>query len=476
MTFRSCLKVRLLFAPLRQGLENHHSSASCYPHLSVVLDTVDMSQYESSFRGLTGPSKAGLALAVMLSAAMVAASPELSVSSFSLDPPATWLGSLQQDSIPLLTEKLDMMASTLSPQVQATQAAVMDNVAKGLDMLEAQSYEWQNSFQQLQAQTQTLISEMGNSISTQSSSWWSNGLSNLATFSKSFTGEAQQIPSQVASRMEEYRQLVVPSIEQGLKDMEATVSDLRASVEQTSLDDKIALVREQTETYLAYQNREMVRLGIEPAMQAVSRFWDSFESEAIREFFVVKEASEDMVSQLTTATHSMVQDVQDFKDSRLPEMSQKAVHLLTEKQDYLHTEVSRFQGETLPALAKTVDSWQGEARGIISDYQMQLERAGTVLVEKVTSTCLAVADDLRSMMEQFFSQARSNLIRWRDLTASGVAQQKLTYIQIYDSMNSKANAAVNTVTQKEAIVRDVVLTKTTALREAVRALIDDARF
>jgi hypothetical protein len=434
-----------------------------------------MSHFESSFRGLTGPTKAGLALAVMLSAAMVASSPELSVSSWTtLDLPTAWLGQVQQDPIPLITEKLHTMAAALSPQVETTKAVFMENIAKGYDL-------FQTKFTVDALQAKTMLFQLGNNIATKGASLLDLGLSKLASFPEAFTDTAQQIQTDVSSSVDEFRVLVVPSMEQGLEDIKVMMNELRKVANGPTMRDGslvkewLEVARQNADSYLTYQNAEIRRLGIEPTVQASLQFWDSFETETLREYAVVKQTAEELASQLTSVAYAQANNMEEFKNIRIPEMSQTVAELWAGKTEYVQAELLTFQTETVPEMAKTVDSLSREAQTMLSASRLLVENSLNDFVDIVSTKYAAGANELRSFIEQFISQVRSNLNVWKDSTLSGITQQKFTYIQIFDNLNAKATAGMDVAIQKQSIVKDVISTETVFMKEAIRAYSDSLR-
>ena len=435
-----------------------------------------MSHFESSFQGLTGPTKAGMALAVLLSAAMVASSPELGGSSLTtLELPTAWLGQLQQDSIPLMmTEKLHTMAAALSPHVETTKAVLMESIAKGYDLLQVKSTQLTSDA----LQAKTTLSQLGNDIAMKGASLLNIGLSKLTSFPGAFTNKAQQIQADLSSSLDEIRTVVVPTMEQGLEEINAMMKELRKVSDGPILRDGsivkewLEVARQNTESYLTYQNAEIRRLGTEPALRASVQFWDSFETETIREYSVVKQTAEDLVSQLTSVASAKAHTIEELKNVRVPEISQNALDLWAEKTEYVQAECLTFQSQTVPALAETMDSCSRELQAMLSASRVQVEYSVNDLVDTLTAKYATGIHELRCFMEQFISQVQSNLSVWRDSTLAGMEQQKLTYIQIYHNLNDKATAGVDAAMQKQSIAKDVILTETAFMKEAIRAYSD----
>jgi hypothetical protein len=240
------------------------------------------------------------------------------------------------------------------------------------------------------------------------------------------------------------------------------------------LKSKLEVVRQQAEAFLQYQNAEIRHLGIEPALKASADLWDSIESETIREYSIVKQTALDLASQITSVIYGKVHDMEEFKNTRVPEISQKAFDLFLEEKEFMQAEALSFQTETLSGMGTKIDSLSSTADSIISNSRLQLENGAKDFAEMINAKYAALANDLRSWLDQFTSQVRSNLNEWKVSTDAGIMQQKLTYMQIYDTVNVKATTAIEAATEHQSAVNDVVMTTTATVKESVETFCDTA--
>jgi hypothetical protein len=414
-----------------------------------------MSHYESTFQGLTGPSKAGLALALILSAAMVAASPELRFSPpMPFDIPTAWLGQFQHDSLPQPNDILHMVTSTLSLRVGAMQDVITENAAKWHELLEARSFESQKILDLIDEKLtsdalrlQNFLTHFGTDMESIGTNMLKNGLSKLASVGKSMSTHSQQIQSEFSTHLEEFQARVMPPMEQGLEDIKAIQADFRKASDGTVLLDgsllnsKLVVVRLQT--FLEYQNDEIRRFGIEPALKANTDFWNSFDTEVIREHSVLKQTAEDVASHLESVTDATVRELVELKNIRVPELSRKALDLIGEENERMQEEAMRFQYQTLPSMVAKVDSLSNNANTVLSDSRLRLECAAN----EFSSTIAALKTELRSLIGHFTSQTRSHLEEWNISTNAGILEQKAVFSRLYHGVTARAANAFSAAAQ-----------------------------
>lgn len=449
----------------------HHPVIQAQPEQpSAEIDSVDMSHYESSFRGLTAPSQAGLVLSVLISLAMVVSSPavdtsfitsELASSTQLIDESsfkefsAAWGADLSQDLLPTLINKLHILASDLSPKVdemlqhareqtetwKSGSALAYQPFQDFLNTASEKSIAWQDTFS-------TESSKLQEQASTTLDLW------QTAVASKMM--EAQSVATEVSakgSRMVEdaflqattFRDAVVGSMTKVQHTLGETVHEIQTSV-ITQFDETSAQWHESMEEFRKTADEKMLREApilkaeslrlqsqfVDPLVLACHELSKSFNVELDREYSVANELMLQSISQLQTFWEVKLAQLQDLPWSEVSRDIQS-----------WSTEMKTVLSETVVKLQTDLASKATEIRDIeIPGSQQALQLSLGNFYHSVDESIKELQATVSSATLDAQEQAYSNLAMWKETTDAQLAADRVALTQFYDDLTLKFKSTV----------------------------------
>jgi len=427
---------------------------------------VDMSHFESSFQGLTGPTQAGLALSVLISVAMVAACPAVDSSFLPSDwnilsrltdvsflkehgLSAAWLTEVQQDLLPVLSNKVQGLASELHDFI---------------DTVSAKSATWQETFtsqtsstmQRLEATTTAQLADFHNAASQFRHDIGVKG----ATMVENALQQVSNVREMIASTTTNFQSTIDANLREFQAEMKQTSTQMHESMDhfrRTADDNMIregAIIKERV---MAFKNQvenslqsEMTSVGhriVDPIIDANNAFWESFNLEVTRETTVAKQAVLDMSLQLE---ESWTLKSAELEKAIVPGLIRSTESFYMNAKESLSAELVQFQAVSVNTVAKTREV-------IIPQVTEQFQSSIDLTCKATLARMSELQDTIATKTLVAQAQAISNLEHWKDLTFAQMATEQMALAQFCDTLTRAASTKVELASSQVLNVRDLCM-------------------
>lgn len=451
-----------------------------------------MSHYESSFRGLSAPTQAGLALSVLLTAAMVAASPAIDTSILSSEwealghlssngMPTSWLAHMQQDTLPLLNQKLDLVLSGLSPKAEAVlgqarlqsmnfqsnaaaatqqmQSFMSEQTVKlqgsfneFLDIAKAKSVEWQGvgtaetsrieaqsllMMQHLEAATtsrlaesQTVYKQTVNELTTKGSNMVESAMLQASIIQNAATSTAEHLQSAINAQAEDVKGIVLPKLEQAMAQTKESVSFFQKTVDETLLREG-PMVRD-----------EIDRSVLSPIRLEMKREADLLQASASTTSSHLQATWDTASAGFERIILTMSQNMVDFFADSKVALTDGSIHFRAS----LFTTGAKFQTELISKVT--------EARDID--------------IPRASEEIAILKENFFVKREEFQSQTLSAMEQFETAAASHIAEARSMYAQITEDATAKASKATENFLLQTSFAGENILRVSAHIRSALQ--------
>jgi hypothetical protein len=456
-----------------------------------------MSHFESPFKGLSAPSQAGLALSVLMTAAMVAASPSLDTSLLSSEwglshladgMPTSWLAHIQEDALPVLNQKLDLVLSGLSPRAEAmleqarlqsinfqSNAAtaaqqfgsvigeqsvrMQGSLNEFIDIAKVKSGELQeiltaqasnieaqssSMMQRMEmatasrlADSQTIYEQASNELTAKGSKLAEIAMVQASSIHTAASSSAAHLQSAITSQTEEIRNAVVPKLENAMAQSEQSLFSFQKHVDETLLKEG-PVIRDELDRYV-----------LSPIRLELTRETDLLKASALTTSSQLQAAWETTSVEFESIILKMSQNVADFfTDSKVA-----FVDGTSWIEDSVESLSSKLQTDLI-----------AKAKEIREAEIPQAKEAMAVLKENALAKSQDLQSQTLSAMEQFERAA-----------ASHVAEARSMYAQMSEDTMARTLEAKENILYPTSHAKYDISKSSVEIRSAVKAELQQIR-
>eukprot|EP00429_Kryptoperidinium_foliaceum_P006269 CAMPEP_0176024168 /NCGR_PEP_ID=MMETSP0120_2-20121206/11806_1 /TAXON_ID=160619 /ORGANISM="Kryptoperidinium foliaceum, Strain CCMP 1326" /LENGTH=804 /DNA_ID=CAMNT_0017357345 /DNA_START=39 /DNA_END=2453 /DNA_ORIENTATION=- len=455
----------------------YKTDAELYPPVTEASEddeNVDIPSFESEYQGLTNPSKAGLALAVVIGAAMVAASPEMDYSSLVVPGlSASWLGSVQHDLGPIFQERLPLISTSLAQKAGEvwreagmkeadllTQAAIATNklqmtVAENAGRLQGNADDIASFTSSKAEAMKASAQELQDSFVRTESGLFAQGMAMAESLRETIATKAQQFQSMWGESVEQVKISFFDPMASKLTETKASFDTWQTNADEVMLREG-EVIRDNMAAALDAKRIEMENNIVVPAQEVWTRLQDSFIAEVARENSIAQ-------SKLIEVESFLRDQRSDFEQwntvlqSSVPEQ-------LFRNYDVLISKVTEVRESVVPGIALSVERLSEWALQNTVDVLTKAESLPAKMMDAAefhTGKSLAF---ITSQLSHLSFRVESNLKEWQTFTDAQILEGKAEFVKRLTAASVELEEILQTV-----------LLQVTLLSQSLSAQVSTAR-
>lgn len=454
----------------------HHMSICLLHRLTLLSDPIETSRLVSSFkgyRGLTAPTQAGLALSLLLCAAMVAASPAVDTTFLPSDwdlisslteisslnergLPAAWLADLSQDAFPIFNSKVNLLLSELSPPVDEILDLVHTATLRSTEWhgdLIAHVSSYMQNWETASAEVQTVAAQVSDEISRTGSALVDNAIAQVFHLHDTISHAAMNLQRSVDSNLQEMQTVVLARMQQASAHLHNSLDDFKDAADESMirqagvLKGEAMILQNQAEILMEKEMSNVRQLFVDPVIAANNAFWDSFNLEIAREAAIAKQAKFEMKSQFESAWNLKSAELQNVL---FPGVTRGIDAFCTSAKAGLQADLVTLEAK----FATTADDIRNT---VLPNARQEFEMSFDNVLGSAGMGLQTLQETIRSMTSSSQAHAISNLERWRATTDAQIAEDRNALVHICDSLTREVTTVAQSTGDQAEIVRDHIM-------------------